>query len=124
MIKSVKIGPHTYTVRTSKEDVDGTADEVAAHSSDGIEAYSDHQKLEIVLLPNVAPDVERMSLVHEILHCCLRASGNWPDEFARILVRSRGDSNMDIEEYVIGGITGPLLMTIRDNPELAKYLLG
>ena len=124
MIKKVKIGPHTYTVRYSKEDVSGVSEEVRINNSDGVEAYSDHQKLEIVLLPGGADQVDRMSLLHEILHCCLRASGNWPDEFARILTRSRGESNIDVEEYVIGGTTGPLLQTIRDNPELTKYLLG
>lgn len=124
MIRKVKVGASRYTVRISKTDVEQHSEDVALHAGDATEAYSDHKNLEIVLLPGVAEDVSRASLLHEVLHCCLRASGAWPDEFARILIRSRGESNLDIEEFTIASITGPLLQTLRENPELAKYLLG
>lgn len=61
--------------------------------------------------------------MHELLHCCLRLGGVWPDQYADVVHEARGrDGGVSVEEFVIAGTAAPLLGILRDNPDLLKWL--
>jgi glutamine phosphoribosylpyrophosphate amidotransferase len=70
----------------------------------------------IGLLEDLHPDFEAETLLHEILHQCLRVTTTDPDADAKAGLD-------DVEERAVAAIAGPLLATLRDNPELVAYLL-
>jgi len=57
------------------------------------------------------PDLARQVLLHELLHAVVYVSGY------------RFDDD-DAEERAVAALTGPLLSTLRDNPDLAPFLLA
>jgi len=60
-------------------------------------------------------DYRRETLLHEVLHCCLRVAGCDPDQDAAGKLE-------DVEERAVSAMSGPLLAAFRDNPELLAYL--
>jgi hypothetical protein len=117
----VRIGPLTYRIMWDAAEI-----EAAAPNSDRgtmWAAFSNHERLIIGLNPDHAPDAQRHSLIHEILHCCLRMSGVWPDAYARTAMSARR-TDVDVEEHTVSGLAGPLLGVLRDNPEILAWLAG
>lgn len=53
-------------------------------------------------------------LLHEVLHACFYASGITIEGTLRV--------QDDIEEYTVARVSPVLLQTLRDNPQLSKYL--
>jgi hypothetical protein len=126
MPASVKVGAVRYRVLTDVEAIKEASD-----SSDAAErggewaAFSNHDSLVIGLNPDHADDANRYSLVHELLHCCLRQSNTWPDMYARVLDNARDRAaGIDVEELTVGGLSGPLLSVLRDNPDLLDWLVA
>jgi hypothetical protein len=78
---------------------------------------SNYQHAVIVLPETVDPhDTEADTLLHEIIHMCLRASGCWPDDI------KAGRHGLTVEEQIVAALTGPLLGVLRDHPDVVKYL--
>ena len=63
----------------------------------------------------IGPDYQRETLLHEVLHLCLRVAGVDPDQDAKANVE-------DVEERAVNSMAGPLLDTLRRNPGLLAYL--
>lgn len=70
----------------------------------------------IAIAEELAPDYEAETVLHEILHQCLRSVGLDPDRDAKAGAE-------DVEERAVSGLSGPLLATLRANPDLVAYLL-
>jgi hypothetical protein len=68
------------------------------------------ESMTIAVDPGRHEDYARATLLHEILHACIRGSDPTLDD--------------EHEETAVAAITGPLLAALRDNPELIDYLIG
>lgn len=110
--KKLVIGHRTYDVVKDDSLVDGEQPEGADW-----QAFSDPKQQMIGLRSGSGPDDEADSVLHEVLHQCLRASGFAPGQI-------RPARGVDLEEVMIGAMTGPLLRALRDNPDLVRYLVG
>jgi hypothetical protein len=64
--------------------------------------------MSIAVDPGKHEDYARATLLHEILHACIRSSDPTLDD--------------EHEETVVAAITGPLLSMLRDNPDVLDYL--
>lgn len=123
MPKAITVGPWTYTVTADADEIAKAADGNVPESGTW-GAFSDHEWLTIGINPENASDVIRMSVLHEVLHCCLRISGAWPTQYARLLAEAKHeDHGVDMEEFVVSGISGVLLGVLRDNPDLMAWLM-
>lgn len=123
MPSKVKVGPLTYTVLTDAAAIKAASD--SADIDEGAEwsAFSDHDKALVGINPGNPLCVQQRDLLHELLHCCLRLSGTWPDQYARVVAKAKGKhGGYDVEECVISGMTGPLFGILRDNPDLMEWL--
>lgn len=123
--KRIKIGSARYRVLMDAEEIKRVSDEADTGADGEWVAFSDHVKLIIALNPAHADDANRHSLVHEILHCCLRQSGAWPNSYARLVDEARGrDDGSPVEEFTVSAMSGPLLSVLRENPKLLAFLRG
>jgi hypothetical protein len=66
------------------------------------------ESMSIAVDPGKHEDYARATLLHEILHACIRSSDPTLDD--------------EHEETVVAAITGPLLSMLRDNPDVLDYL--
>lgn len=109
----LRIGHVTYDVRRDQAFLDKegarNGEEYAGHSHAGRQV--------IVIGEDLAVDYEAETLLHEVLHQCLRVAGADPDGDAAAGVK-------DVEERMVGTTAGVLLAALRDNPDLVVYLLG
>jgi hypothetical protein len=122
---SIRIGPVRYTVLTDAAEIKRVSDEADLGSGGEWAAFSDHDRLIIGINPEHAEDNNRVSVLHEVLHCCLRASGVWPNSYARLVDAARGqDGDIPVEEFTVAALAGPMLGVLRDNPDLAAWLNG
>lgn len=64
----------------------------------------------------LGPDYVAETLLHEVLHSCLRVAACDPDADARAGLD-------DVEERAVSALSGPLLAALRDNPQLIAFLL-
>lgn len=88
-------------------------------------AFSDHDKLIIGINPNNPTDIQKKDIVHEILHCCLRMSGVWPNSYADLVGKAKGkDGGYTVEEFVIASMTGPLVLVFMENRELFDWIVS
>lgn len=110
----LRIGHLNYTVT-----IDRTAlDRETAEQGIPRRAGASHSATQLIeLTDDMAPDYAAETLLHEILHQCLRVTAVDPDNDAKA-----GLDN--VEERAVSAIAGPLLSALRDNPELITYLLG
>lgn len=79
--------------------------------------HIDHTTAMIYINPDASPDVARLTLWHEVMHgLCesLMGSPSW---------RGLGNEKDDREEAVVRALESPTLLVLRDNPDLAIYLL-
>lgn len=58
----------------------------------------------------------RDTVLHEILHACFHESN--------IRNTMQALKRGDLEEAIVGAVSGPLLSALRDNPALTKWLLA
>jgi hypothetical protein len=66
------------------------------------------ESMSIAVDPGRHEDYARATLLHEILHACVRSSDPTLDD--------------EHEETVVAAMTGPLLSMLRDNPDVLDYL--
>lgn len=115
---AIRVGEMTYTVTVD----DAAMNTHAAVTGQNLGGLSQVSVQRIVLaqtdpasgLP-LGSDYQRSTLLHEILHTCLRASACDPDQDAAAGLK-------DVEERAVAAIAGPLLATLRDHPDLVAYL--
>jgi len=115
MPSTVLIGSIVYDVTTDR--VDWLAIENSTRSR-GFYGHTDHNVATLYISPDCTPDVQRMTLWHEIMHGLCEAtmgSPNWLD---------LGEEKHDREESVIRAFESPSLLVLRDNPALVAYLTG
>jgi hypothetical protein len=114
----IRVGHLTYEVR---ED-DAAVTEHGVRNRGEYAGWSHTPSQQIVLatksftehLP-LALDYRRETLLHEVLHCCLRAADCDPDRDAKAGVE-------DVEERAVAAMAGPLLAALQDNPTLLSWL--
>jgi len=125
MPASVRVGSVTYRVILDAKQVKTASDAANSRGDGEWLAFSDHNKLIIGLNPEHAPEANRVSLVHEILHCVLSQSGTWVNTYADIVYEARDRvAGLNVEEFTVAAMAGPLLSVLRDNPDLSAYLLS
>lgn len=100
--KRLKIAPYTWAVRWTLRDV------LKFHPNGDACGSCDLASTTIAIASGQSEDYNRSILLHEILHACIRSSDPTLDD--------------DAEETAVAAITGPLLATLRENPELIEYL--
>lgn len=104
--RTIKIGPHRYTVRVDKARIDHHAHEIG----DPLAGACEHDELEIAVDPNLVPSKQREIVLHESLHGMIATSG------LGILIGHKR------EERACRLLAPLLLQVIRDNPALIRYL--
>ena len=106
----LRIGHLVYTVTTT---------EAFVHSpespTEDLNGWSHDYAQRIEVSTGGGPENTRTTVLHEILHQCLRVTGCDPDADAKANLE-------DVEERAVSAIAGPLLATLRDNPDLVDYL--
>jgi hypothetical protein len=105
-VRSLKIGAHRWDVFWSRRAVRLLLEDPKEDA--GGACRVDMQALAVVPLPD-APTMERQVLLHELLHACF--------SFTDVNVE------YDTEELMVATVAGPLLQTLRENPDLVSYLL-
>ncbi|GIH26046.1 hypothetical protein Aph01nite_43560 [Acrocarpospora phusangensis] len=108
----VKIGYARYGVVVSND---------AIHKADSenhtnYAGFSNGSTQKIVLREDNPPDYQAETLLHEILHQCLRVAGVDADVDAKAGLA-------DVEERAVRAIAPNLLAALRENPDLVAYLL-
>lgn len=101
----VRVGPYVYTV---SQDV-AKLQEHERSKRGAYSGYSDHSKMEIVVGPDEAACSQRETLWHEVKHCVVYLFGEY--------------GKMDDETH-IRRMAPMELAVLRDNPDLAAYLLS
>ena len=102
--EKVYVSPYTWSIKYSKA-------EVLKHHPTGDACGScDLESMTIAVDPGKSEEYARVTLLHEILHAAIRSS----------------DPNIesDAEEMAVASMTGPLLATLRDNPDVVAYLIA
>jgi hypothetical protein len=108
---TVTIGHLRYRI-----DVDRAAiDKASVKARCTLAGVSNSSEQRIALHPDNAPDYQAETLLHELLHQCLRVSGCDPDQDAKVNLE-------DVEERAVRSMSGPLLDLLRRNPDLVVYL--
>lgn len=121
---SVRVGAFDYRILTDTAEIKRYRRHADIDDDAEWVAFSDHDRLLIGINPAHAVAAQRRDLLHELLHCCLRLGGVWPDAYADLVAEARGrHGGNNVEEVVVTGLTGPLLGVLRDNPDLTKWLL-
>jgi Zn-dependent peptidase ImmA (M78 family) len=109
---SVRIGSQVYAIyeRTNREDA-GLGDSHAYTYTDG--GF-------IVIDRDLNPQLKRRYLMHELLHAVMFVFGQ-EDKPSK---EERTDTNENLEHWFIYLVQEPLVMLLRDNPLLVKFLLA
>ena len=95
--RKIVTGPFTWELRWERPERPDLAGE------------TDAVNLRIKVMPGVAEDFARETLVHEVLHACFAVSG-----------LDMGDD----EEQIVSRLSPYLFDALRRSPGLADYLLG
>lgn len=77
---------------------------------------SEHTEAVIYINPAAPTDVQRLTLLHECLHCLLYTVMGDPSW------ENLGEKDAEREERVVCMFESPLLLLMRDNPDLVAYL--
>lgn len=105
--KTLKIGPYVYTVSVQE-------DMKSPNGDYPVWGWHSLGRLSICLEKNIPTSIQKMALLHEILHACFS------------LAEIGGDPSKDpidlTEEDIICRLTPCLLQTFIDNPKLMEYI--
>lgn len=107
--KSIKIGVQYFSVVERDKHDDGML-------NDGAYGYTLDDKNLIVLDRGMPESKKKVTLFHEILHAARMA---WENQTKP----GKGASFEDWEHYFIGVWETTMILVLRDNPELVKWLL-
>lgn len=110
---ALTVGHLRYTVSWDKRDLDRLSAEMRQDLAGG----SSWSRQIIAMDPDLAPDAEAETLLHEVLHSCLRAASIDPDVIAR-------SDPEHTEERTVAPLASVLLQVMRANPHLVAYLQG
>ena len=122
---SVRVGAVTYRIIMDTAEVKAASDSANSRGEGEWLAFSDHDKLIIGLNPDRADDANRVSLLHELLHCALRHSGACVNTYADVVYEARDRvGGLTVEEFAVAAMAGPMLSVLLDNPDLSAYLLS
>jgi len=113
MPATVIVGSVTYRVTI---DPDDWMRYEHKNQSKGCYGHTDHVLALILLNPESAPDVARQTLWHELIHALCEVTMGRPDW------RGLGKEQVDREEAVVRAFESPVLLVLRDNPDLVAYL--
>lgn len=108
--KKIKIGSQTWEITEQKR----------KHNSeflDGTYGYTVDKDNTIVLDAEMANSVRRVTLLHELLHAIRFIFGG-------SFKPAKTTTYEEWEHYFIGIYEEPLLMVLKDNPELMEFLLS
>jgi hypothetical protein len=110
---TIQIGAVTYTVTS---DPDAWVRYEHANNHSGFAGHTDHATATIYINPDLAPEVARLTLWHEVMHAlCYTVMGD-PDW------HHLGKEKSDREEAVVAAFESPIVCVLRDNPALVAYL--
>lgn len=125
MPDAVLVGACEYRIVTDAAEIKRISDEADIESGSEWVAFSDHNALIIGINPEFSEQANRVSVLHEVLHCCLRASGVWPDQYSRVVAKAKGrHGGYSVEEATVQGIDNTLVRVLRDNPALVEWLVS
>lgn len=110
----LRIGHLTFDVSVDQAYLDAKALQSGVSSLAGRSEWSNQR---ITLAGDMGTVYAADTLLHEVLHQCLRAANVRPDEDAEAGLK-------DVEERAVGAMAGVLVGVLRDNPELVAYLLA
>ena len=105
MPSSVRIGSQLWEISEQKR----------KHSSDGHYGFTQQKDNTIVIDAELSVSMKRVTLFHELLHA-VRIT------FGGSFVPGKGTSYEDWEHYFIGLYEEPVVMLLRDNPDLLAFL--
>jgi len=108
---SLRVGHATYSVAVDTAQIH----EANTDAGSNLAGFSNGASQRIVLREDNAPDYQAETLLHEVLHQCLRVSSCRPDDDSKAGLP-------DVEERAVAAMAGPLLAVLRDNPGLVAYL--
>ena len=108
--KSVKIGSQVWEITEQKRKHN-------AEFLDGTYGYTIDKDNTIIIDSEMAASVKRVTLFHEILHAVRFIFGG-------SYKPGKATSYEEWEHYFIGLYEEPVLMVLRDNPELLAFLLS
>lgn len=91
-------------------------DEQGNTVTEAANGFTDRNTGEIGLHLGLGPDVERVVMLHEVLHAIVGATGMHQD------ILSEGGPVGGTEEQVVNRLTPILLAVLQDNPKLYEYL--
>ena len=103
--KTLSVGVYDYTVYADA----AKHGKYQAKNKTSVYASTDHSEQEVILDPEMHPSVAAVSLLHELLHVCVNASGL---------------EDCDGEERLVHSIAPHLLEALRRNSWLVKEILG
>jgi hypothetical protein len=114
----IRVGHLTYEIR--EDDAAVAEHGVRNHGDFAAWSHAPTQTIALATkaVSNQMPlglDYRRETLLHEVLHCCLRAADCDPDRDAKAGVE-------DVEERAVAAMAGPLLAALQDNPALLQWL--
>jgi Zn-dependent peptidase ImmA (M78 family) len=108
MPKDVKVGPYRYSIKNDKSSMDSAR--VRFETIEAIGFTSTHEQC-IFVDPELSEDMRAETLLHEIMHVVCEATG----------ISTSFDEKE--EESFIATVSPLLLDTLRENREVAEYLL-
>jgi hypothetical protein len=112
---SVRIGTVPYRVTSNPDEFMRIENET---QNSGAYGHTRHREATIYLNPVQTIEVERMTLLHEVMHAlCETAMGSpsWLD---------LGENASEREERIIRMYEAPLMDVFANNPDLVAYLFG
>ena len=115
MPTAVRVGPVTYRVTTDPDDWVRVEHKVQTKGDYG---HTLNIEATIYINPEATPDVQRVTLWHEVMHALCTAVMGSPDW------RNLGKKKGDREEAVVSAFESPIVLVLRDNPDLIAYLLA
>lgn len=123
--RKVRVGHLTYSVLVDVAAIKKASADADISEDSEWSAYSDHDRLVIAINPTNPVEVQRRDMLHELIHCCLRHSGVWPNTYAQIVAKAdNDDGGYTVEEFMVASASMPLLGVLRDNPSLVRWLLA
>jgi hypothetical protein len=111
--ESIQVGTVTYRVTTDPE-------EYGEHANVSSYGWTSNTKAVIGINPETPPEVQRLSLWHEVLHALNSAVLSDPDWTSKGMPKGGSAA----EELMVRRLEHPTLAVLRDNPHLTRYLMG
>lgn len=108
---TVKIGPFTYSIVVDQAAIDRCGQQSGAN----LDGNTDANTQTITVRPEMPPEREADTVVHELLHAAIEHAG----------LNCRGPlEDHGAEEQVVNTLSPWLLGALRDNPQLVDYLMA